>query len=70
MHKKNFSLKVSAVAHPEGNQAAVLSFVDNYLTELFWQQFIRPYLCRPLLKKEPVLNIFSPQIQLIIFKKK
>jgi len=43
--------------------------VNNYLAELFWWQFIRPYLCRPLLKKEPVLNIFSPQIQLFIFKK-
>jgi len=57
------------MAVPGGNQTVIHWFVNNYLTELFWQQFIRPYLCRPLLKKEPVLNIFSPQIQLIIFKK-
>jgi len=43
--------------------------VNNYLAELFWYQFIRPYLCRPLLKKELVLRKKSPKNLQIIFKK-
>lgn len=36
--------------------AVVFKFVNNYLADLFWYQLIRPYLCRPLLKKEQVLR--------------
>jgi len=50
-----------------GFRLRFLGFVNNYSIELFWYHFVRPYLCRPLLKKELVLKIKPPQIQQIIF---
>jgi hypothetical protein len=47
----------------------IIAVVNNYLAELFWYQLIRPYLCRPLLKKEQVLRKNHHSFSQFIFQK-